>query len=132
MLLLIRKMINNNRGQALVEFALVLPVLMLLIIGMMEFGLIIHQYMVVTEAAREGARSAAVGNSNTTIISVTKTAASQIDISELTVAISPADTRVRGNSVTVTVEKPVAITTLLSPFFPAGFTVQGISTMRVE
>ncbi len=132
MLLLIRKMINNNRGQALVEFALVLPVLMLLIIGMMEFGLIINQYMVVTEAAREGARSAAVGNSNTTIISVTKIAASQIDTSELTVTISPADTRVRGNSVTVTVEKPVAITTLLSPFFPAGFTVEGISTMRVE
>lgn len=132
MLLLIRKITNNNRGQALVEFALMLPVLMLLIIGMMEFGLIINQYMVVTEAAREGARSAAVGNSNTTIISVTRIAASQIDTSELTVAISPVDTRVRGNSVTVTVEKPVAITTLLSPFFPAGFTVQGISTMRVE
>ena len=132
MLLLIRKITNNNRGQALVEFALMLPVLMLLIIGMMEFGLIINQYMVVTEAAREGARSAAVGNSNTTIISVTKIAASQIDTSELTVTISPADTRVRGNSVTVTVEKPVAITTLLSPFFPAGFTVEGISTMRVE
>jgi len=131
-MLLLTGYIRNNRGQALVEFALMLPVLMLLIIGMMEFGLIINQYMVVTEAAREGARSAAVGNSNTTIISVTKIAASQIDTSQLTITISPTDTRVRGNSVTVTVGKPVAITTLLSPFFPAGFTVQGVSTMRVE
>ena len=37
-MLLMTGYIRNNRGQALVEFALMLPVLMLLIIGMMEFG----------------------------------------------------------------------------------------------
>lgn len=125
--------IKNNRGQALVEFALILPVLMLLIIGVMEFGLIINQYMVVTEAAREGARSAALGGSNATITTVVKTAASQMDTSQLTVTVSPATTRVRGNGVTVTVQKPIkTITKLINPFFPAGFTVQGMATMRVE
>lgn len=125
--------IKNNRGQALVEFALILPVLMLLIVGVMEFGLIINQYMVVTEAAREGARSAALGDSNATITTVVKTAASQIDTSQLTVTVSPATTRVRGSGVTVTVQKPIkTITKLINPFFPAGFTVQGMATMRVE
>lgn len=124
---------KNNRGQALVEFALILPVLMLLVVGVMEFGLIINQYMVVAEAAREGARSAALGGSDAAVTTVVKTAASQIDVSKLTVTISPTTTRVRGNGVTVTVKKPVkAITKLMSPFFPTGFAVQGVATMRVE
>lgn len=125
--------IKNNRGQALVEFALILPVLMLLIVGVMEFGLIINQYMVVTQAAREGARSAALGGSNATVTTTVKTAASQIDTSQIIVTISPSTTRVRGSGVTVTVQKPIkTITKLINPFFPTGFTVQGMATMRVE
>jgi len=132
-MLLLNKYIKNNRGQAMVEFALVLPVLLLLIIGSMEFGLVTNQYMVLAESAREGARSAALGGSNATVGTVVRTAASSIDTSQLVVTISPTDTRVRGNGVTVTVRVPVqAITQLMSPFFPAGFMVQGAATMRVE
>lgn len=132
-MLWLTRYIKNNRGQALVEFALILPVLLLLVIGVMEFGLIINQYMVVAEAAREGARSAALGDSNATVTTVVRVAASQIDVSQLIITISPTTTRVRGNGVTVTVEKPVkTITKLINPFFPTGFTVQGVATMRVE
>jgi len=131
-MLLLSRYIKNNRGQALVEFALVLPVLLLFVVGMMDFGLIINQYIVVAEAAREGARSAALGNTDSAVTTVAKTAASSIDTSQLTVTISPGTTRVRGNSVTVTVAKPVAITQFLSSFFPSGLTVQGTTTMRVE
>ena len=131
-MLLLTRYIKNNRGQAMVEFALALPVLMLLLIGSMEFGLVINQYLVLAEAAREGARSAALGGTNTEITAVVKTAASAIDISQLTVTISPA-TRIRGNGATVTVKKPVqAITPLMNPFFPAGYMIQGVATMRVE
>lgn len=125
--------LKNNRGQALVEFALMLPVLLLLVVGVMEFGLVINQYMVVAEAAREGARSAALGASNVTVITVVKTASGQMDTSQLIITIAPPDIRVRGNGVTVTVEKPVhTITSLIEPFFPADFKVQGAATMRVE
>lgn len=128
----LKKYIKNNRGQALVEFALMLPMLLLLVVGVMEFGLIIHKYMVVAEAAREGARSAAVGGSNAAVTSVVQTAATQIPADQLTISISP-EIRVRGNGVTVTVGTPVqAITNIISPFFPSGFTIQGVSTMRVE
>lgn len=129
---LLTRYVKNNRGQALVEFALMLPVIMLLVVGTMDFGLIIHQHMVVAEAAREGARSAALGGSNDTVIAVAKTAASQIDTRNLKVAISPSDTRIRGDGVTVSISNPVAITQLLRPFFPSNFTVQGSATMRVE
>ena len=132
-MLCLARYMKNNRGQALVEFALIIPVLLLLVVGVMEFGLVINQYMIVTEAAREGARSAALGGTNATVTTVVKTAASQIDTSQLTIVISPTTTRIRGNGVTVTVKKPVkSITQMMSPFFPAGFTVQGSATMRVE
>ena len=117
----------------MVEFALVLPVLILLIIGSMEFGLVINQYMILAEAAREGARSAALSGSNTTVTLVAKTAASQIDGNLLKVIIDPPDIRIRGAGVTVMVTKPVqAITQLISPFFPDGFLIRGTATMRVE
>lgn len=131
-MIVLHQYMKNNRGQALVEFALVLPVLLLLIIGSMEFGLIIHRYMLVAEAAREGARSAAVGASDGVVTSIAQAAASQIPANQLTITISPAN-RVRGDGVTVTVGTPAnTITNLISPFFPSNFTLQGIATMRVE
>lgn len=49
-------------GQALVEFALVLPLLMLLIFGIISYGLYINANVTVQEAARIGARTLALGN----------------------------------------------------------------------
>jgi hypothetical protein len=47
-------------GQALVEFALVLPALMAILIGILQFGVIFKDYLTLTDAVREGARKAAV------------------------------------------------------------------------
>lgn len=52
-----------QKGAALVEFAIVLPLLMLLLMGIMEFGMIMHDYIMLAQGAREGARTAAVGGS---------------------------------------------------------------------
>jgi len=49
---------RDDQAAQLVEFALVLPMLLLLILGIAEFGFIFQQYEVVTNAAREGARMA--------------------------------------------------------------------------
>lgn len=46
----------RHRGQGLVEFALILPLLLLIIIGIIEFGRILFIYVNVSNAAREGAR----------------------------------------------------------------------------
>jgi Flp pilus assembly protein TadG len=51
-----RRVRKNQDGQALVEFALVLPILLLLLIGMMEFGLLLFNQQIITNASREGAR----------------------------------------------------------------------------
>lgn len=58
----IRHFITRPAGQSLVEFAVFLPVLLLLIIGVAETGNALNAYIGVTGAAREGARLAARGN----------------------------------------------------------------------
>lgn len=51
-----------QEGQALVEFALVAPVLLLLVVGIFEFGRAWNAHQGVTDAAREGARAAVVAD----------------------------------------------------------------------
>lgn len=51
---------GRARGQSLVEFALVLMPLLLLILGVIQFGLIFNSYVTMTNAAREGARTGTI------------------------------------------------------------------------
>ena len=50
------KWTNNQSGAAAVEFALILPVMLLFIFGIIEFGLFLYDKQVLTNACREGAR----------------------------------------------------------------------------
>jgi Flp pilus assembly protein TadG len=52
---------ERDRGAAAVELALVLPVLLLIVFGTIDFGRLLHARMTLTEAAREGARAVALG-----------------------------------------------------------------------
>ncbi len=51
---------KNQSGSAAVEFALVLPLLLLILFGTIEFGILMYDQSVITNAAREGARWGAV------------------------------------------------------------------------
>ncbi len=53
---------RRDRGQAAVELAIILPVILLLSIGLIEMARAWRNHQVVTNAAREGARTAAVAN----------------------------------------------------------------------
>ena len=54
--------VRDERGQALTEFALVLPLLLLLMLGLIDFGKAINYWIDETHLANEGARWAAVNN----------------------------------------------------------------------
>jgi len=125
--------IKNNRGQSLVEFALIAPLLILLLMGIMECGRIFNQTLVVTAAAREGARSAAVGGSDVTVLGTVNQAVASIGTTNLTVVVTPS-ARVSGQNVTVTVTKPITIVTpVISQFFKsATYNATGTAVMRVE
>jgi hypothetical protein len=49
---------SGQRGQSLVEFAMVVTVMMLLLLGMLEFGFVFDHHLTVEYASREGARTA--------------------------------------------------------------------------
>lgn len=51
---------KRENGQVLVEYALVLPVLLLVLFGIIEFGIIVFSHDTIANAAREGARYGAV------------------------------------------------------------------------
>jgi Flp pilus assembly protein TadG len=56
----IRSRLRSERGAIVVEFALILPVLLMIVVGTIEFGRVYSQFQVFNAAAREGARCAAV------------------------------------------------------------------------
>jgi Flp pilus assembly protein TadG len=59
---------ERGRGQALVEFAIILPVFFLLVAGMFDFGLGIYSDLTLVNAAREGARVGVIDPGNTSAI----------------------------------------------------------------
>lgn len=72
----------KSRGQSLVEFALVLPIFLVLFFMVMDFGTAIFTYNSLTNAAREGARLAIVNQDTDSIIARAK---AQVSIAELNV-----------------------------------------------
>jgi Flp pilus assembly protein TadG len=125
---------RGERGQATVELALVVPVLLLILFGIMEFGRIFSAYLIITNAAREGARLAAVGASDTAIEQRVEDAAAGLDLSRLTVTITPSEgSRVTGIQATVSVGYSVdLVTPVLSGVAPNPFPLTAQAAMRVE
>jgi Flp pilus assembly protein TadG len=55
--------LKNERGGSLVEFAIIMPLLFILLFGIIEFGLLLYNQAVITNASREGARYGIVARS---------------------------------------------------------------------
>lgn len=54
---------NSEKGASVVEFALILPLLLVMLFGIIEFGLILYDQAMLTNASREGARAGIVSSS---------------------------------------------------------------------
>jgi Flp pilus assembly protein TadG len=57
---LLRRFRETEAGQSLVEFTMILPIFLVLMFGLVDFGRAFYTWLLVTNAAREGARVAAV------------------------------------------------------------------------
>jgi Flp pilus assembly protein TadG len=80
---------ERSRGQALVEFAIILPVFFLLVAGMFDFGLGIYSDLTLVNAAREGARLGTIDPGNTSAIETrVRAMADNLDPSKLDVEIA--------------------------------------------
>jgi hypothetical protein len=78
---------RRGRGQALVEFALIIPLFLLLLVALFDLGRAVFAYNTLTNAAREGARMAIVNQDTTSIVNRAKsqTAIVELDAPNVTV-----------------------------------------------
>jgi Flp pilus assembly protein TadG len=58
-----KQRLSDQRGQTMAELALVLPILLVLLLGIAQFGIAFNNYVTLTDAVRAGARKAAVSRS---------------------------------------------------------------------
>jgi Flp pilus assembly protein TadG len=125
---------RRTRGQAMVEFTLILPCLMLLILGIYQFGQTYADYIQVTNAARDGGRKALVSRGDANGVADTITAAKNatwwLNTSNMSVTVSPAQPWAEGQNVTVTVTYPYSISLL--GFVVASGTLKSATTVRME
>lgn len=92
--------VRDRTGSALVEFTLVLPVLLFLILGLAQFGLIFYNYILVTNAAATGARQFSISRLDTTAYTDTVSAinSATTNLSGLTITMSVNGTTCSTNS----------------------------------
>lgn len=128
-----KRLRSDERGQAITEFALVIPVLLLILMGVVEIGRIFHAYLVVEEAARDAARYVSVGVADSKV--ATAIANDTTTLGTVTYTITPSDPaeRLSGQPITVHISYPVnLITPVLDKIFPNPTVVQSTITMRKE
>ena len=75
-----RSMRAGRRGQALVEFALVIPIFLLLLVAIFDLGRAVFAYNTLTNAAREGARLAIVNQDEASIVQHAKNASAIVEL----------------------------------------------------
>ncbi len=93
---------RNRKGQATVEMALLLPVVLLVLFGIAEFGRAFAAYLALQHAAREGARLGVTGATDLEIIQRVYDSAPVLDPSRLSVTIVPAEgSRSSGDYLTI-------------------------------
>src|SRR4030066_983776 len=76
-------------GQASLEFILIIPLLILIVLAVSHFGLVIFQKNILEQAAREGVRVIATTNSNQEAYACIKEVCSALDQNRLEIKISP-------------------------------------------
>lgn len=126
-------------GSATVEFALIFPLFVLLLIGMIEFGLAIWRQEILTNASREGARAGIVSSiprpTSDDIIAVVQAylTNSGLDPAATTISVTGTD-GLSGESLTVQVQYPNSFLVLpnLLPGLDASITLQAKTVMLLE
>jgi Flp pilus assembly protein TadG len=142
---------KRERGQALVELALVLPLFLLLLLGIVQMGSVYRDYIALTDATRVGGRQASVARSlqpassrEPAIVARTQKAAVNLDSTKMTISVELSDpvsgailtpntsdsSWVQSGEVTVRATYPFKLS-LFGQVFYSG-TLQSRTTERIE
>ena len=143
MLAILKRLITRTGkkegGQSLVEFALVLPIFLLVLFAVIDFGMAFHAWITVTNSAREGARVGAVRAPATEIEQRVRDTADSLDQADLSVTVTNAEGD-PGESVVVDVSYGYSLITPLANVLTMisggtisdSFTLSSTADMRLE
>jgi Flp pilus assembly protein TadG len=106
--------IKSERGQSMTELAMILPLLLILIFGIIQLGIAFNNYLAVTDAIRAGARKATVSrlSSNPAGDCVTAARNAGADLQQSKFNVTCSSTWQPGSDVTVTGTYPYSINVL--------------------
>ncbi len=126
---------SPEAGQGIIEFALVLPLLVLLMVGIFDLGYAVFTNNMLENAAREGARVGVIeSRTDADICNRVKAAAPTLNLSDCRqIKIDPPGTRTFNNPITVTVPYTYQpITPFLAQITGGGIHMSATSVMIVE
>jgi Flp pilus assembly protein TadG len=146
MVAILRRLAGHPRkgedGQSLVEFALVLPIFLLVLFAIVDFGMAFHAWITVTNSAREGARIGSVHAPSAAIEQRVRDTSDTLDQGNLSVSVSNADDQggQPGESVVVDVSYSYSLMTPLAELLnlvsggtiPDVLTLDTVAEMRLE
>ncbi|WP_345037913.1 TadE family protein [Georgenia daeguensis] len=115
---------RSDRGAAAVEFALIVPILLLLVLGITEFGRAYNVQTTLSDAARAGVRTMAIHNSVSEAKESAKAAAASLPLADAQITVEPLTCDGSTEPARVSVEHSVDLI-----FFP-DVTLTGKGTMR--
>ncbi|TJY40725.1 pilus assembly protein [Cohnella pontilimi] len=126
-------MIKEQKGQSLVEFALLLPLLLLLICGIVDLGRLLFGFVSLNMTAQESVRLGGLGKTDAEIVAYAKSHVRIGDASTMNVTITPTQSaRKAGQNVTVKLTYSLPfITPIMTKIIPAPV-LSADSTIRVE
>ena len=126
-------LLREEYGQSATEFALVLPIILIVILIIIQSGIIVNAQLVITHAAREGVRDGSVTNNNSRVINSIRNSTKILDQDMLNISIHPSSGRKIGDYLTVSIEyKPPIVIPIIKSFFPNNIRLRSSATMRIE
>ena len=121
----------RESGSAAVEFALLLPILLVLLLAFVQVGVIARDSLVLTQASRAGAREAAIQGSRDAVDQAVRAAAVGLDPDRISVVATWSGARGAPVTVDVAYEAPVA-SLLAGWLLPPTVSLRASATMRQE
>ena len=122
---------RGEGGSAAVEFALLLPILLLVLLALVQVGVVARDQLVLTQASRAGAREAAVDGSLEAVTEAVHLAAAGLDADRVVIDVAWGGER--GEPVTVSLAYEVRTASPIAGWLlPESVTLRSSSTMRRE
>jgi len=123
--------VADDRGSSAVEFALVMPLVFVVTLGLVQIGLLVRDRALVEAAARAGARAAALQPDDAAAHDAAVSAAPGVDPSALAVSVTRASGRGAPVTVDVTYDDPIRVP-FIGWLVGASVRIQASSVMRQE